>query len=379
LLGRDRQEQADNLIAHLYDAALDTRLWIGVASRMAAVLDSPSTAILLLHRDKTADWLTRTDNFSERAAAEYDSYYYQHDIWISRARQLGLTRAHIYGSEDLITDEDMLRSEFYQDWSRKVGCFYVTGTIFGTAAGDSCIFGVHRSIGQEPYAREDKTIIARLIPHFDRALEVRHVLGRAAIEHQAALDVLEHTQVATLVLGRSGAILYANRIAEALLRAGDAISSVGSSLTVADHAASDRLLSCVRSAVDAAFRGRGNGGGTISLRRGERLPLYVVVAPFRAAREGFGPQAPAAILFIRDPEKPAPQTAMLQALFGLTATEASIAALLAGGRPIDSIAATHRISLNTARTHVKSVMAKTGTSRQAQFVALVLRATAAGR
>jgi DNA-binding CsgD family transcriptional regulator len=379
LLAGDRQEQADNLIAHLYDAALDTRLWADVASRMAAVLDSPSTAILLLHKDKTTDWLTKTDNFSERAAAEYDSYYYQHDVWIGRARQLGMTRAHIYGSEDLITDEDMLHSEFYQDWSRKLGCFSVTGTIFGTAAGDTCIFGVHRSIGEEHFTCEDKVLVSRLRPHFDRALEIRHRLGQAAIERQAALDVLDHTQGATLVLGRSGVILYANRQAEALLRAGDAIASVHGCVTVCDTAASDRLTACVRSAVDVASGRRSKGGGTVALPRGERLPLNVMVAPFRQARDGFGPQAPAAILFVRDPEKPAPQTTVLQALFGLTATEASIAALLADGRPIEAIAAAHHISLNTARTHVKSVLAKTGTSRQAEFVALVLRATALGR
>ncbi len=57
-------------------------------------------------------------------------------------------------------------------------------------------------------------------------------------------------------------------------------------------------------------------------------------------------------------------------------TEAAIAAALASGRSIDEFAASQRISLNTARTHLKSIFAKTGTRRQAQLVALLCQTVA---
>jgi DNA-binding CsgD family transcriptional regulator len=368
----------DSLIAHFYDAALNPRLWAGIAPKMAAALDSSSMALLLRHRDGSAGWLSRTANFDQRAVAEYDAYYHQRNVWTGRIRQLALGR--IYVSEDLIADDDFVRTEYYQDWSRKVGCFYVTGTMFEMPTGDVCTFGVHRPFGQDRYSPEDKVFVTGLVPHLARALEVRHLLSQAAVERQAALDVLDRTQVATLVVGRQGVIIYANRQAEALLRAGDAIASVEGHLAASDRIASDRLAAYVRAATDSASgRESGKGGGTVSLPRGERLPLSAMVAPFRPARDGFGPEVPAAILFIRDPEKPAPPMAMLQELFGLTATEASVAALLADGQSIGAIAASHRISVNTARTHVKSVLAKTGTNRQAQLVSLILRTTAMER
>jgi DNA-binding CsgD family transcriptional regulator len=69
-------------------------------------------------------------------------------------------------------------------------------------------------------------------------------------------------------------------------------------------------------------------------------------------------------------------TATLQALFRLTPTEARIAQGLADGKTIAEIAATHRATLQTVRTQLKSIFAKTGTNRQAQCVAVILRSVA---
>jgi DNA-binding CsgD family transcriptional regulator len=367
-----RPDQRDGLITYLYDATLDPRLWSGLATKVAHALGSSSMALMLRHRDNSGEWLSLTGNFNERAIAIYDAYYHQHNVWVERIRRL--KHGCIYLSEDLIADDDMLRSEFYQDWSGKLGCFFVTGTMFETASGDVCTLGVHRALGQERYTGDDKAFIADLVPHLGRALDVRHLLSQASIERQAALDALDRTKVATLVLGRSGIILYANRQAEALLRAGDSIAASDGCITVCDSAASEWLMACVRSAVDVASGRRSTGGGTVPLPRGERLPLSVLVAPLPTARDGFGPQAPAAILFVRDPERPMPSTTLLQELFGLTAAEASIAALLADGRSIDVVASAQGIKVNTARTHLKNVLAKTGTKRQAQLVALILNA-----
>jgi DNA-binding CsgD family transcriptional regulator len=67
----------------------------------------------------------------------------------------------------------------------------------------------------------------------------------------------------------------------------------------------------------------------------------------------------------------------LRALFHFTPTEARIAQALANGKSIAEIAATHRANLQTVRKQLKSIFAKTGTNRQAQCVAVILRSVAA--
>jgi DNA-binding CsgD family transcriptional regulator len=81
-------------------------------------------------------------------------------------------------------------------------------------------------------------------------------------------------------------------------------------------------------------------------------------------------------VFIRDPETAGMAVGLLKDLFGLTPAQAAVAGKLAEGETLEHIAAKLRISLHTARDHLKIVFAKTGTSRQSQLVALLTRTVA---
>jgi DNA-binding CsgD family transcriptional regulator len=66
----------------------------------------------------------------------------------------------------------------------------------------------------------------------------------------------------------------------------------------------------------------------------------------------------------------------LEALFGLTPAEARLAIRLSRGASLAAVADSHNISQHTARAQLKSVFAKTGVSRQAELVRLVLKSVA---
>jgi DNA-binding CsgD family transcriptional regulator len=59
--------------------------------------------------------------------------------------------------------------------------------------------------------------------------------------------------------------------------------------------------------------------------------------------------------------------------FGLTQTEAKLAALMAEGRSLEDIAGQRQTSLTTVRSQFKAVFAKTGTHRQSELVALLAK------
>ena len=105
------------------------------------------------------------------------------------------------------------------------------------------------------------------------------------------------------------------------------------------------------------------------------MPLVLEVAPLGpalGALGAFGEERPAVLVFIRDPEAPLEVT-RLRDLFGLTRTEASVAAALGRGQSLDDIATGMGIGIGTARTHLKRILTKTGMHRQAQLVALLVR------
>jgi DNA-binding CsgD family transcriptional regulator len=179
-----------------------------------------------------------------------------------------------------------------------------------------------------------------------------------------------------LLVTLEGQIIYSNAQADLSLRKADGIRSVGGRISTTNGRTTERLSGLIRTSVATAAGQEGTAGGAVSVPRSGRLPLSLLVAPFRPARNGFGLPFPSALVFIRDPEGATPATSALQSLFGLTPAEASIAAALAGGQSLEEISVAHGIRVGTARTHLKSILAKTGTNRQAQLVTLLLHSVA---
>ena len=98
-------------------------------------------------------------------------------------------------------------------------------------------------------------------------------------------------------------------------------------------------------------------------------------APVTAVDPTYGRCGPArAAIFVSAPDAArSVDERALVAAFGLTAREAEVAAQLASGATIGSLAAAWGISANTVRGYLKAVFDKTGTHRQADLVRLVLQ------
>jgi DNA-binding CsgD family transcriptional regulator len=107
-------------------------------------------------------------------------------------------------------------------------------------------------------------------------------------------------------------------------------------------------------------------------RQSPSRPLGVVVAPFHSYELLLGDQ-PAALVFFSDPDsRAASRTSVLCALYGLTPTEGRLAGLLSDGCELISAAGQLKMTVDTARFHLKSIFRKTGVSRQAELVRLVM-------
>lgn len=363
------------LIETIYDAALDEHLWAGAAERIAMAFGATSAVLHL--RDTAlgnAQFLSTTSNLGPDAMRRYREYYWRHDLWVDLGAKQGMWKVIV--SQDLITDREFEQSEFYYDWCRPLETFYLIGTILPISGNEVGVIGIHRPPGGRLFDKAQKMAFGLFLPHLQRALQLRRKLNERSGERQASLEVALRSRTAALVVAPDGRILYANPQAEVVLRSGDSIRAGGGRLTAAERTISDKLRVLIRGAAETAAGRAGSSGGALTVSRPDRLPVTILIAPFRPALNGLGAPQPAAIVFVRDPEAPTPAIAALQDLFGLTHAEATVTNALADGRSTEEIAALLGISLNTARTHLKRVSAKTGTNRQAQLVALVLRSVA---
>jgi DNA-binding CsgD family transcriptional regulator len=82
-------------------------------------------------------------------------------------------------------------------------------------------------------------------------------------------------------------------------------------------------------------------------------------------------------VFISDPEhQESTSQQVLGELFGLTPAEANLAIKLTRGMSLAQLSGEQNISQHTARAQLKAVFAKTGATRQAELVRLVLKSVA---
>ena len=119
----------------------------------------------------------------------------------------------------------------------------------------------------------------------------------------------------------------------------------------------------------------GHPGGAVAISRPSgRTPYSLRVAPIRLAGFRLHRRDPAVAVLFSDPDQaPVAPAALLHQLYGLTAAEARLAVDLCAGDDLREIAARNGLSIATVRTHLKHLLAKTGTRRQGELVSLLLR------
>lgn len=191
----------------------------------------------------------------------------------------------------------------------------------------------------------------------------QQVIAAAAL----ALDSLNY---GVALVGSARQVHFINRLGRTLCEQNEGLLRLQQGRLVASCAADSMQLNAAMARIAG-----GNTGAAIRFgRRGER-PLSLVIKPLPGpAPEASERHAAMALLLFADPARlpPIPPERLMQA-YGLTGTEASVASLLLQGRALAQIAERLDIRLATARSHLKAVLAKTGTHRQSELVCWLLQ------
>ncbi len=227
------------------------------------------------------------------------------------------------------------------------------------------LLGGMAEVPDDPYAR---TALAQLVPRLAaRAFALRR--RREDPTQGLARRAFEALPLPVLVLDREGAVLLASRVAHlALADESLPLRCDGGTLRLRD-ARLDRELR----ALFAATPGDVTLPGVLSVPRGGRWPLSLLVWRLPAIPLQRDPEAGHALVVLCDPHRrPAGVRDLLVRNYGLTASEARVAIAVLDGKSVDQLSGELYISLNTAKTHLKNIFAKVGTGRQSELVAAIL-------
>jgi DNA-binding CsgD family transcriptional regulator len=185
------------------------------------------------------------------------------------------------------------------------------------------------------------------------------------------LDVLK---LGVVLASADSRILHANRAAQEMMRDGGPLSNRGGVLRAGGGAASAEIGAAIRHVA------RNDGGiGRIGLAVRLTEEEAPVVAHVLALAGAGADAAAVAAVFINPPVDDAAGARAIAATFGLTPAETRVLGRVLSGRSVAKAAAELGIAATTARSHLDSIFAKTGVSRQSQLLRLAAQMTPAAR
>ncbi|HYG90396.1 MAG TPA: helix-turn-helix transcriptional regulator [Azospirillum sp.] len=187
------------------------------------------------------------------------------------------------------------------------------------------------------------------------------------------LFLLDSFSVGTIVVDETGKVLIINHMAQEITDRKDGLLLLHGRLAAGVSADTLALRQAIATVSEASRVGKPASPVILALTRQDaHRKLIVSVHPLRGGGAG-RPVSHGAYTVICDPDRAnSLRPDWLRSLYGLTPTEARLAAELAKGNSIEDAANDLRITIGTARVHLKHIFSKTGTNRQSELIRLLL-------
>jgi DNA-binding CsgD family transcriptional regulator len=361
------------LIDSIYAAAGDPARWTEVLQRLALALGA---AVGTMHHQDTSSMDSNFSslwNLGPEAIVPYTAYYGARNPLFT-ARPWVIKTGAVNTAQMLCPDQILIESEYYRDYLRTLDLRECIAATLRNEGANSSNISIFRRTGGMPFGEEERKFLLTLVPHLQRAFQLHNRIQGLEQKGAAAADALEHLPVGLVMLSAEGKVLQVNETAAAVLAGQKGLRVTSRGLVAEIPSENQRLQRLIRGAITTGTgKGLDSGGAILIAPGGLKRSLQVLVVPLRTRAVQIGKDVPVAVIFISDPDRePVSEACIFAELFGLTPAEARLARILAAGDSLKDAAEQLAVAESTVKSQLKSIFAKTDTSRQSQLVRLVL-------
>jgi DNA-binding CsgD family transcriptional regulator len=353
----------------IYAAPACQHGWDGVLHRFAALTDSIAAGITI------EDPLTRQGRpityfgfDSGHVEKTFDHYLPMNPLFkIAHA----MTTGFIVGNGDVIDPMDFVKTDFYNGWARPQGIGSPLTLVLNHSETFYCPLTLVRPDGKGEAPPEHRQLLRFFSSHLSCAMTLHMKLDTAEAKLQICDAVFHNANLALFILDAKGQLTFCSRLAEIQLEKAGELTASGKMLRCSNDD-NDRLL---KAAITKASNPVMPVGSQFRLARVSGAPLVVSVTPIvrslKLAEPGLSSSCCAIIVSEPDVQL-ALTTQKLAQTYGLTKAEMRLLDAILKGKGIGQAAETVNISVETARTHIKRILSKTGTSRQTELMRLFI-------
>jgi len=381
----------DNTFSHLvgliYQGALEEQPWQSALPALREALDAQVVSLILRppsagdlgvilncvrpDQDRRSDKVALADPNDWEVSA-YREQFFSLDPFVN------LPLDKVIALEDILPDKDLVQSDYYLHYLEPIGLFRILGVDTAEPGGMLARLRFSRRSSEARFKSAERRLLTLLTPHLRRAIEIYARLNRMTSERDLYAGAVNQLSVASIILDEQGRLLTTNPVGRALLDQGEGLSLRDGRLHIEGRDINKELQQALTTIIKAQLRGETSVVRALRVPRSAgRSDLGLVIRPVPASQWSEGQSSPSAAVFISDPDlHESTSRQVLGELFALTPAEANVATLLARGLSLTQVSSAQQISQHTARAQLKSIFAKTGVSRQAELVRLVLKSVA---
>ncbi len=345
----------------LYEAALVPELWTEACEKFASQVGSSTAAIFTIDPDGNHRYVASRNIDEAYARFSQSELRFQN---IRPVRALEKFPFSFARDIDFLTPEERENDIILREFIRPAGMEWEAGCGFREPTGHTIIVALMRSREMNHFSDEQMAQLDGLKPDLARAA---YISSRLAFnEARSMTETLSLLGLPAAVIGDGGQAIAMNPQIEALsprirTGAGNRLILEGQGANVLLDEAIERYRAQTVPAVQSL---------PILPRDGAPALILHLIPIRRAARDIFS-RSMAILAVTQVGQIGPPDMRVLCGLFDLTPAEARIARGVAMAQTPETIASSLGISLETARSHLKKIMQKTGTTRQAELVLLL--------
>lgn len=297
----------------------------------------------------------------------YESYYAGINPWFQPGKiDPAFLRGEVIAFEQTLPLEKYLKTEFYNDWGRANHVVHGMGTLIHSSSGLVTSVRVNRSAERGEVRPEEIALLQVLAPHLGRAVRLQQHLQ----EMRGLRAIFDLSPWPAFVVTPRLRLLRANAAGEQLLRDRDGFSTRAGYLqaTGAEGELRRVVADC------QAIGPRDESSWSCRVPRPEPGGWHAVFAhplPVEAGGPGRGNRI---LLYAVNPMESRPLSRKtLGKLFRLSAAESALVLALWQNLSLVESANQLGVSINTAKSQLQSVFAKTGCSSQAELLVRLAR------
>jgi DNA-binding CsgD family transcriptional regulator len=365
-------ERLSELIGRIYDAALDSTLWVDVLGKTTNFIGGQGSGL---------GWKDAVAKRGERLYDDLGISAYYRQLYFDKYIKLDPCTTGQFFAEigdtiataDVMPYEEFLQTRFYQEWVRPQGLIDGGMTVLEKSVTSIAFLVLFRNECHGVIDEEARQRIRLLAPHFRRAVLISKMIDLKTAEAASLADTLDGISAGMLLVDATGRIVHTNVAGHVMLSAADVLHTKGGRLEVNDPQA-DKMLA-------DTFASAGNGDAAVGIkgvavplaaRDGERYVAHVLPLTSGARRQAGTSYAAVAALFVHKAalDTPSPPEAIAKA-YRLTPMELRVLLAIVEVGGVPEVAEALGVAGTTVKTHLGRTYQKTGANRQADLVKLV--------